>query len=74
MTEPNTPSKSFKIVHGIALVLLFLMMAQPTFDNVRALFTGVLGSGEMSIEVTFSQMFLHIIATVVGWLGFWWFW
>ena len=73
MTESATPPKSFKAVHGIALVLLFLMMAQPTFDNIRALSTGVLGSGEMSVEVTFSQMILHIVAMVVGWLGLWWF-
>lgn len=73
MTNPNTPPKSFKIVHTVALVLLCLMMAQPTFDNVRALLTGSLGSGEMSIEVTFSQMILHVLAMVIGWLGIWWF-
>ena len=73
MTETAPPPKSFTIVHRVALVLLFLMMAQPTFDNIRALFTGVLGSGEMSVEVTFSQMILHIVAMATGWLGLWWF-
>jgi len=73
MTESNTPSKSFKVVHGLALVLLFLMIAQPTFDNVRALFTGTLGSGDTSIDVTLSQMILHVLAMVTGWAGLWWF-
>ena len=73
MTETSTTNKSFKIVHNAALVLLFLMLAQPTFDNTRALFTGVLGSGEMSMEVTFSQMILHVVAMLIGWLGLWWF-
>lgn len=73
MTDIATPPKSFKAVHSLALALLFLMMAQPTFDNVRALSTGVLGSGDMAVEVTFSQMILHIVAMVVGWLGLWWF-
>lgn len=73
MTESNTSSKSFKVVHGLAVVLLFLMLAQPTLDNVRALFTGTLGSGDMSIEVTLSQMVLHVLAMVTGWVGFWWF-
>ena len=73
MAESSTPTKSFKIVHTIALILLFLMLAQPTFDNTRALFTGVLGSGEMSMEVTFSQMILHVVAMLIGWLGLWWF-
>ena len=73
MTETSTPPKSFNIVHRIALVLLFLMMAQPTFDNIRALSTGVLGAGEMGVEVTISQMIPHIVAMIVGWLGLWWF-
>jgi uncharacterized membrane protein (UPF0182 family) len=73
MTEPSAQPKSFKIVHSIALVLLLVLMAQPTFDNVRALFTGVLGSGEMSIEVAPSQMILHVVAMAVGWVGLWWF-
>jgi hypothetical protein len=73
MTETATPPKSFNTVHRIALVLLFLMMAQPTFDNIRALSTGVLGAGEMGVEVTISQMIPHIVAMIVGWLGLWWF-
>ena len=73
MTESHTPSKSFKIVHWVAFVFLLLMMAQPTFDNIRALLTGVRVSGEMSVEVTFSNMALHVLAMVIGWLGLWWF-
>ena len=73
MTDITTPPKFFKAVHSVALALLLLMMAQPTFDNVSALSTGVLGSGDMAVEVTFSQMILHIVAMVVGWLGLWWF-
>ena len=73
MTEPTTPSKSSKIVHGIALVLLFLMMAQPTFDNIKALMTGAMVMGDLTIEVTLADMALHLVATVIGWLGFWWF-
>lgn len=73
MTESHTPSKSFNIVHWVALVLLFLMMAQPTFDNIRALLTGVLVIGETSVEVTFSKMVLHVLAMVMDWLGLWWF-
>ena len=73
MTETPTPPKSFNTVHRIALVLLFLMMAQPTFDKIRALSTGVLGAGEMGVEVTISQMIPHIVAMIVGWLGLWWF-
>ncbi|HCP44796.1 MAG TPA: hypothetical protein DIU15_02020 [Deltaproteobacteria bacterium] len=73
MTEANTPSKSFKIVHNVALVVLFLMMAQPTVGNVRALLTGTLSSGDISIEVTLSQMILHVVAMAIGWLGLWWF-
>ena len=73
MSEVQTPSKSFKIVHGFALVFLFLILAQPTFDNVRALLTGTLGSGDMGIAVTASQMVLHVVAMLVGWVGFVWF-
>ena len=28
---------------------------------------------EVSIEVTFGDMVLHLLATVVGWVGLWWF-
>ena len=72
MTEapPNPKSKT---VHRVAVVLLFLMIAQPTFDNVRALMTGVLVMGDVSAEVTSSNVVLHVIAMVAGWIGFWWF-
>ncbi len=73
MSESQTPPKSFKIFHWVAVVFLFLMMAQPTFDNVRALITGTLGSGDMSVDVTLSQMALHVVAMLVGWVGFFWF-
>ena len=73
MSESNDAPKSFKIVHGVSVFLLFLMMAQPTFDNVNAVLTGTMVAGEISIEVSLGQMALHLIATVVGWLGFWWF-
>jgi len=73
MTDSNTSPKSFKIIHRTAVTFLFLALAQPTFDNVRALFTGTLGSGDMSVEVTISEMILHIAAMTIGWLGFWWF-
>ena len=48
-------------------------MAQPTGVNVTALMTGTLGSGDISVEVTLSQMALHVVATFVGWVGFFWF-
>lgn len=73
MTESNAPPKSFKIVHGVALAFLFLMMAQPTFGNLRSLFTGSIVMGDLHIEVTLSKLALHLLATVVGWVGFWWF-
>ena len=73
MTESHPPSKHFKIVHWVACVFLLLMMAQPTFDNIQALLTGVRVSGEMSVEVTFSNIALHVLAMVIGWLGLWWF-
>lgn len=73
MTEPSSPPKSFPIVHRVALVLLFLMMLQPTVDNITALVTGTLVMGETTIEVGLSKMALHIVAMVIGWLGLWWF-
>ena len=73
MTESSTAPKSFTIAHRVALVFLFLAMAQPTFDNIRALVTGVMGSGDVSIEVTVGQLSLHLLAMVMGWIGFWWF-
>ena len=73
MGQSSTPSKNQHIVHWVAVVLLFLMMAQPTFDNVRALMNGAFVMGETTIEVTFAEMALHIVAMVVGWLGLFWF-
>ena len=73
MTESSTPSKSFKIVHWGAIVFLFLMLAQPTFSNISALFTGELAMGDSAIEVSLSQMALHILAMIIGWVGFLWF-
>ncbi len=73
MTESPVPSKSSKIVHWIALVLLFLMMAQPTFDNIRAMMNGAYVMGDITVEVTLAQMSLHIIAMLVGWVGLVWF-
>ena len=73
MTESNAPSKSFKIIHWMAVIFLFLMMAQPTFENIRALLTGVLVMGTSTIDVTFSDMILHVGAMIIGWVGFWWF-
>ena len=72
MSETETSPK-FKIVHRAALVLLFLMMAQPTFDNINALRTGTMVAGDVTLEVSLSQMSLHIVATIVGWVGWWWF-
>ena len=73
MSESQTPTKGFKIFHWVAVVFLFLIMAQPTFDNVTGLMTGTLGSGDVTVEVTLSQMALHVVAMIVGWVGFFWF-
>ena len=72
MVENNVNPRS-KTVHRISVVFLFLMMAQPTFDNVRALFTGTMGTGDITVEVNLSKMSLHIVAMIVGWVGWWWF-
>ena len=69
MTESPTPPKSFKTIHWVALVLLFLMMAQPTFDNTRALMSGKMVMGDLSIDVTPAKMALHLVAMAVGWIG-----
>ena len=69
MTESTSPSMSSKVVHWGALLLLFLMLAQPTFDNVRAVITGTIVMGEVTIEVTVAQMALHLVAMTVGWIG-----
>ena len=73
MSQEPVPEKSSKVVHWISVVLLFLMMAQPTVDNIRALMNGAFVMGEITIEVTLAQMALHIIAMVVGWIGLVWF-
>ena len=70
MSEAKTASTTFKVVHWIVGVLLFLMMAQPTFDNVRAIMTGTMVMGDMSIDVTLVDMALHVIAMTIGWGGF----
>ena len=67
----ESKSKSSKVVHWTVVVLLFLMIIQPTVDNTKALLTGSLVMGELSIEVTFSKMVLHIFAMLIGWVGFW---
>ena len=72
MTSANPHPKS-KNVHRASVIILFFMMAQPTFDNMRALATGTMELGSNSIDVTFSQMLLHIVAMAVGWVGWWWF-
>ena len=63
MTESNPPSGAAKAVHWVAVILLFLMMAQPTFDNVNALITGSMVMGEITVEVTFAKMALHLLAS-----------
>ena len=73
MSESQTPTKGGKIFHWVAVVFLFLIMAQPSFDNVNALLTGTMGSGDVTVEVTLSQMALHVVAMIVGWVGFFWF-
>ena len=73
MTDSSSASKSFKIIHWIVVSLLFIMMAQPTYDNINALLTGSIVMGEVSIKVSVSKMSLHILATLVGWVGLWWF-
>ena len=73
MTDSQTTSSSFNIIHKISIGLLFLMMAQPTFDNIKALMTGSMVMGDITVEVTVAKMSLHLIAMVVGWMGLWWF-
>ena len=72
MSDSSNTSKH-QVVHWSSFTLLFLMMAQPTFDNVRALMTGVMSAGDITIQVTLSNMVLHVVAMVVGWVGLWWF-
>ena len=73
MSDVDQKSKTPAIVHWIAVGMLFLMVAQPTVDNVRALTTGAFVMGEMSVDVTFTNVIFHIIGTIMGWVGFVWF-
>ena len=69
MSESKSSSTISIVVHWVAFVLLLLMMLQPTFDNVRSVVTGKMVMGEVSIDVTISQMALHLVAMTVGWVG-----
>ena len=70
MNESSNPSTAFKVIHWVVIVLLLLMVAQPTFDNTRALISGQLVMGDVTIDVTITKMALHLIAMVVAWVGF----
>ena len=70
MNESSKPSTAFKVIHWVVIVLLLLMVAQPTFDNTRALISGQLVMGDVTIDVTITKMALHLIAMVVAWVGF----
>jgi len=69
MSDSSSPSKAARILHWVAFVFLFLMIAQPTVDNIRALMSGALVMGELSIPVTPGKMALHLLAMGVGWVG-----
>ena len=73
MSDSSPKSKLPTVVHWVAVVFLFLMMAQPTVDNVRAVVTGSFVMGDMSVDVTFANMIFHIIGTIMGWVGLVWF-
>ena len=73
MSDVDQKSNAPTIVHWIAVVLLFLMIAQPTADHVCALATGVFVMGDMSVDVTLTNVIFHIIGTIMGWVGFVWF-
>ena len=73
MSDVDQKSNAPTIVHWIAVVLLFLMIAQPTADHVCALATGVFVMGDMSVDVNFTNVIFHIIGTIMGWVGFVWF-
>ena len=70
MNESRKSSTAFKVIHWVVIVLLLLMVAQPTFDNTRALISGQLVMGDVTIDVTITKMALHLIAMVVAWVGF----
>ena len=69
MSESQSSSTMSTVVHWIAFVLLLLMMLQPTVDNIRSLMIGKMVMGEISIDVTITDMALHIVAMTVGWVG-----
>lgn len=69
MSDSPSPSKAASILHWVALVFLFLMIAQPTVGNLQALMSGAMVMGELSIPVTPGKMALHLLAMGVGWAG-----
>ena len=69
MSDHAAVPKSAKVIHWVSVVMLFLMVAQPSFDNTRALLTGALVMGDIHIDVTIGKMALHLVAMVVGWIG-----
>ena len=71
MSEESQPGKGFKIVHWAVLTLLLLMMLQPSYDNVRALVSGTWQMGDMSLDVTMGNAIGHVVAMILGWIGFW---
>ena len=73
MADPPPTPNAFTAVHRTAVVLLFLLIAQPTFENMRALVTGTLTMGDVSADVSASNMVAHVLAMVLGWIGLWWF-
>ena len=73
MAKHRTIPSAFPVVHRTAVVVLFLMIAQPTVENTRALVTGTLVMGDVSASVSASSMVPHVIAMALGWTGLWWF-
>ena len=73
MAKHRTIPSAFPAVHRTAVVVLFLMIAQPTVENTRALVTGTLVMGDVSASVSASSMVPHVIAMALGWMGLWWF-
>ena len=69
MSNADTTARASSAIHWVALGLLFLMIVQPTVDNTRALLTGVMAVGDVTIDVTIGKMALHIVAMIVGWAG-----
>ena len=69
MSEDTQPSKGFKFAHGAALTLLFLLMLQPSIDNIRSFVSGTWQMGDGSLEVTFANAIGHVIAMALGWVA-----